>query len=89
MRGEVIPEIEARAIPGFHSIDLLRRAIPDGTEFTTIMWFADLDAVRAFVGDDYEVAHVPERARAVLARFDERSAHYEVLDRREQAGSVT
>jgi hypothetical protein len=49
------------------------------------MWFDDLDAVKAFVGEDYEVAHVPERARAVLARFDDRSAHYEVIERRRQS----
>ena len=67
---------------------LLRRTVPEGVEFTTIMWFADLDAVRAFVGDDYEVAHVPEHARAALSRFDERSSHHEVLDRREQTGSA-
>lgn len=88
VRREVIPGIEARAIPGFLSIDLLRREVSDGVEFATIMWFTDLDAVKAFVGDDYEVAHVPERARAVLSRFDERSSHYEVLDRREQPGAA-
>ena len=84
LREEVIPEIESRAIPGFRAIDVMRRANADTVEFTTIMWFEDLDAVKAFVGDDYEVAHVPARARSVLLRFDERSAHYEVLDRREQ-----
>ncbi len=36
------------------------------------------------MGEDYEVAHVPERARAVLSRFDERSAHFEVIERRDQ-----
>jgi heme-degrading monooxygenase HmoA len=84
VRGEVIPEIEARRLPGFLSLDLVRRPTRDGVEFATIMWFDDLDAVKAFVGEDYEVAHVPERARAVLSRFDERSAHYEVIDRRRQ-----
>jgi heme-degrading monooxygenase HmoA len=87
VRGEVIPEIEARRIPGFQAIDLVRRATKEGVEFATIMWFDDLEAVKAFVGEDYEVAHVPERARAVLVRFDERSAHYEVIDRRRQAAS--
>jgi heme-degrading monooxygenase HmoA len=87
VRGEVIPEIEARHIPGFLSIDLMRRSTEDGVEFATIMWFDDLDAVKAFVGEDYELAHVPERARNVLARFDKRSAHFEVLDRRDQARS--
>jgi hypothetical protein len=53
---------------------------------TTIMWFDDLAAVKRFMGDDYEVSHVPAVARAVLARFDEQSAHYDVLDRRSQGG---
>ena len=58
----------------------------DGFEFvSTLMWFDDLAAVKRFVGDDYKVAHVPARARQVLSRFDERSAHFEVLDRRNQA----
>jgi hypothetical protein len=48
-------------------------------EFITIMWFDSIDAVRDFMGDEYEVAHVPPQARAVLARFDERLQHYEVL----------
>ena len=44
----------------------------------TIMWFESLDSVRAFAGDDYEAAVVPPAARAVLARFDARSQHYDV-----------
>jgi heme-degrading monooxygenase HmoA len=82
VRGTVIPEIEARGIQGFRSIELMRRSVEDGVEFVTIMWFDDVEAVRRFMGQDYEVAHVPEAARALLARFDQRSAHYEVLDRR-------
>jgi hypothetical protein len=42
--------------------------------------------VKAFMGEDYEVAHVPAEARAVLADFDMRSARYQVLDRRDQPG---
>jgi heme-degrading monooxygenase HmoA len=87
VREEVIPEIEAREIPGFLSIDLMSRPAEDGVEFATVMWFENLEAVKAFVGDDYETAHVPERARRVLSRFDERSAHYEVIDRRDQSSS--
>src|SRR5262245_59948683 len=84
VRGEVIPGIEAMQVPGFLSIDLVRRPVPEGYEFSTIMWFTDIDAVKAFVGEDYEVAHVPPRAREVLSHFDPRSAHYELLDRRDQ-----
>jgi hypothetical protein len=38
--------------------------------------------VREFSGEDYEVSVVPPAARAVLSRFDERSQHYEVRERR-------
>jgi len=84
VRGTVIPGIEARRIAGFRHIDLMRRDMEDGVEFTTLMWFDDIESIRAFVGQDYSVSHVPAEARAVLAQFDERAAHYEVLDRRTQ-----
>ena len=76
---QVLPEIAARDIPGYHGAHLLRRTVGDEVEFATIMHFDSLDAVRAFQGEDYERAHVPPQARAVLKRFDEVSAHYEVL----------
>ena len=45
----------------------------------TRMVFDSLEAVRVFGGESYESAYVPPAARAVLSRFDEVSAHYEVL----------
>lgn len=84
VRGEVIPGIEARRIPGFRHIDLMRRRDGAEVEFVTIMWFDSIEAIKAFVGEDHEVAHVPPAARAVLSRFDERVAHYSVIDRRAQ-----
>ena len=84
VRGEVIPGIETMRIAGFRHIDLMRRDCGAEIEFQTLMWFDDLAAVRAFVGEDYSVSHVPEAARAVLSRFDERASHYEVIDGRDQ-----
>lgn len=86
LRGTVIPGIEARNIPGFRHIDMMRRDNGGEIEFATIMWFDDLDAVKVFVGADHEVAHVPAAARALLSRFDERVATYEVFERRVQKG---
>ena len=45
VRSEVIPGIEARRIPGFRHIDLLRRDIGAEIEFVTLMWFESLDAI--------------------------------------------
>jgi heme-degrading monooxygenase HmoA len=84
VRGEVIPGIEDRRIPGFRHIDLMRRDLADEVEFQTLMWFESLDSIKAFMGDDYAVSHVPDAARAVLSRFDDRAVHFEVLDRRGQ-----
>ena len=86
VRGEVIPGIEARKIAGFRHIDLMRRELGEEVEFQTLMWFDGLNSIVAFMGEDYAVSHVPAPARAVLKRFDERAAHFEVLDRRPQTG---
>jgi hypothetical protein len=84
VRIEVIPGIEARNIPGFRHIDLMRRDLDGEIEFQTLMWFDDLDAIKSFMGEDYAVSHVPMEARAVLNSFDDRAAHFEVIDRRQQ-----
>ena len=84
VRTEVIPAIEARRIPGFRHIDLMKRELGEEVEFQTLMWFDSLDSIRAFTGEDYSASHVPAAAQEVLRRFDRRAAHYEVIDRREQ-----
>ena len=56
----------------------MRRNIKNEVEFVTIMVFDHLDAVIEFAGKDYEIAVVPDKARAILTRFDERSQHYEI-----------
>lgn len=78
LKTEIFGGIQNRQIKGYNGIHLGRRSLAEEIEFVTIMWFDSLDAVRAFAGDDYEVAVVPEKARALLSRFDERSQHYEI-----------
>ena len=79
---EIFPGIEAKRIPGYSSIELLRRERGDEIEFVTIMTFDSIQNVIDFQGADYEQAYVPPAARAVLKRWDEVSAHYEVLETR-------
>jgi hypothetical protein len=82
LKREIFPGIVARRVGGFQRIGLLRRPAAGEVEFITIMWFSSLEAVKAFAGEDYETAVVPPAARAVLARFDARSQHYEVREER-------
>ena len=81
LKEEILPGIAARNVPGYCSVQLLRRPLETEIEFTTIMWFESWAAVKQFAGEDYEKAYVPEKARAVLARFDGRSQHYEIRER--------
>jgi hypothetical protein len=78
LKSEIFTGIEGRQIAGYRGIHLFRRDLGKEVEFITVMWFDSIDAARAFAGEDYEVAVVPPKARALLLRFDARSQHYEV-----------
>src|SRR5574341_260717 len=78
LKDEIFPRIHARQIAGYKGIHLFRRNLADEVEFVTVMWFDSIAAVRAFAGEDHEVAVVPPKARALLSRFDARSQHYEI-----------
>jgi antibiotic biosynthesis monooxygenase (ABM) superfamily enzyme len=81
LKEEIFSTIAEKKVPGYKGIQLFRRPLEgEEVEFVTIMWFDCWDAVRQFAGDDYERAYVPPAAREVLARFDERSQHYEIKE---------
>jgi len=80
LKSEIFIGIQEREIPGFQEIQMFRRNLEREVEFITVMWFDSIASVRAFAGEDYEAAVVPPKARALLARFDERSQHYEVRE---------
>jgi antibiotic biosynthesis monooxygenase (ABM) superfamily enzyme len=77
IRQTIFPGILARTIAGLEGLELFRRPIEGEVEFMTLMRFASWDAVKAFAGANWETSVVPPAARAVLARFDEKAAHYE------------
>jgi heme-degrading monooxygenase HmoA len=77
LRKEVLPGIHK--VDGYKGAYLLRRDVQEGVEFVTLTLFESMDAVRAFAGEDYEVAVVPPKARELLSRFDPTSDHFEVV----------
>ncbi|CAN5639309.1 antibiotic biosynthesis monooxygenase [soil metagenome] len=79
LQEEIFEGIRGREIKGFKNIQLLKRKLQDKTEFITIMMFDSIEAVKAFAGEDYETAVVPEKARKLLSSFDATSQHYEVI----------
>ena len=79
LKEEVFTGIEQKNIQGYRGIRLLRRELEEETEFTTIMHFESIDDVKQFVGDDYETAYVPAKARQILKRFDPKSVHCQII----------
>jgi heme-degrading monooxygenase HmoA len=51
-RSEVVEVL--RQVPGFRGARLLRRQVGGETEFLSLTFFDDLDAIRSFAGPDYE-----------------------------------
>ncbi len=66
------------ATPGNRGAYLLRRTDGDRTEFLTVSFWDDLDAIRAFAGDTIDVAvFYPDDDRYLTAR-DLVAHHYDV-----------
>jgi len=77
LKPELLPGLSLSK--GFRGSYLLRRAVGDQVEFITIILWDSLDDVRAIAGPDYENAVIPEDRLPLLARYDARAAHYEVV----------
>lgn len=66
--------------PGNLGAQMLLRALGDGTsEVTTLSWWTDMDAIRAFAGEAVEIArYYPEDDRFLLEK-PERVEHHRVV----------
>ncbi|QUO46738.1 MULTISPECIES: hypothetical protein [Halorubrum] len=88
LREEILPSFANADNEGYRGARLLRReSDADGddeeVEFVTILRFDSIESVREFAGEEYREAHVPDAAREVLKRYDDRARHYEVREERE------
>ena len=78
LREETLPSL--RRIDGFVHADILRRDVEDGTEFQVATIWRSFDAIKAFAGDDISLAVVPPAAQKLMVRYDDRAAHYELVE---------
>lgn len=77
LKPELLPGLSQKE--GFRGSYLLRRNVGDEVEFITMILFESIDNVRALAGPDYEKAVIPEDRVPLLARYDAKAAHYEVV----------
>jgi heme-degrading monooxygenase HmoA len=75
---EILPGIERNKPKGYLGVQLLKREVANEVEFTTIMWFESIEAVKNFAGEDYEKAHIDPKVASLLLRYDATSAHLQL-----------
>jgi heme-degrading monooxygenase HmoA len=71
--------VNLRGVDGFLGARLLSRVDGNEVMFTSITYFADMDAISAFAGEDPERAVLEDAARRALSRWDDRVSHHEVV----------
>jgi len=70
LKEEIFTGIADKNIPGYKGIRLLKREMENDIEYATIMFFETIDAVKKFMGDDYETAYVLPAAQKLLKSYD-------------------
>jgi len=86
LRTQTFPCAMAKNLGGLRELQALRLERLGETEFLAIMWFDDMDAVRAFAAardlgeDEQDKSVISHKAREVLRRWDSKVEHYEVKE---------
>ena len=75
---EVFPAVKRKGVQGLEKVSISTKRKESSVEFFLTLQFDSLDSVKTFAGEDYEVAYIPENAKRVLLRYDERAEHYEL-----------
>jgi heme-degrading monooxygenase HmoA len=78
LRAETFPQLSA--IRGFIDASILRRDTEEGVEFLIVTRWESIEAIQKFAGADVDRAVVPEKVQAMMVRYDQTVAHYEVVE---------
>ena len=60
------PSIEQKKIKDYRKLNLARRDGENEVESMTVLYFDDMEALKAFAGEDYEKSYIPPEVNAVL-----------------------
>ncbi len=84
LRTQSIPSILAKNVAGLREAQILRLERLGETEFVMMLWFDDMESVRALAvargipEEDYERSILSLGARELLRRYDSKVEHYDV-----------
>ena len=75
---EVFPSVRKKGVSGLEKVSISTQNKEDEVEFFLVLQFSSMEDVRAFAGEDYKKAYIPENARRVLKRYDKTADHFEM-----------
>ncbi len=75
---QVFPEVKKKGVDGLEKVNISTKHNEEEVEFFLILQFDCLDSVKAFAGENYEVAYIPDNAKRILLRYELKAQHYEM-----------
>ena len=75
---EVFPTVKRKGVEGLEKVSISTMEKNNQVEFFLVLQFSSMDDVRAFAGEDYKKAYIPENAQRVLKRYHKKAAHFEL-----------
>lgn len=78
MRDIAIPDYKKTS--GFVKLTFLRNIQDEEAHFTLITYWENLEVIKNFAGEDYEIAKYYEEDSKYLLEFEEKVMHYEVFE---------
>ncbi len=77
MKFKAIPDY--KKTEGFIKLTFLRRIEGDVAHFNLITFWKNLNVIKNFAGDNYEIAKYYPKDKEYLLEFEEKVMHYEVF----------
>ncbi len=77
---EVFPEVKKKGVNGLEKVSISTSEKEGEVEFFLILQFKSLDEVKSFAGENYETAYIPDNAKRVLLRYDDKAQHFELKE---------
>jgi len=78
LRTDTFPKLSG--IDGFVRASILTRPVDEGTEFLIVTEWESIDSIKAFAGEQADVAVVPPVVQAMMIDYDRTVRHYEVAE---------
>ncbi len=75
---EVFPAVKRKGVEGLEKVSISTMKKKDEVEFFLVLQFDSLDTVKMFAGENYQMAYIPDNAKLVLSRYEERIRLYRI-----------